>query len=138
MTPPRASRGRLTSIVGCEQFFFWCVPRVCLPSTESKKDTPYPLIAIFSNRYIPRKSKPLRGEPLIKPHLAAMGQWCIPLPRLPDLAISESGMQEYDLDYDVQEVRLLDHVFKVTTVANEALPLEMLMQLQERRSGNAR
>lgn len=43
------------------------------------------------------------------------------------------GMQEYDLDYDVQEVRLLDHVFKVTTVANEALPLEMLMQLQERR-----
>eukprot|EP00903_Cladosiphon_okamuranus_P018670 g17184.t1 len=41
-------------------------------------------------------------------------------------------MQEYELDYDVQEVRLLDHVFKVTTVANEALPLEMLMQLQER------
>eukprot|EP00752_Nemacystus_decipiens_P003422 g3166.t1 len=41
-------------------------------------------------------------------------------------------MQEYELDYDVQEVRLLNHVFKVTTVANEALPLEMLMQLQER------
>lgn len=47
-------------------------------------------------------------------------------------------MEDYDLDYDVQEVRLLDHIFKVTTVANEALPLEMLMQLQERRSGNCR
>ena len=44
-------------------------------------------------------------------------------------------MQEYDLDYDVQEVRLLNYAFKVTTVANEALPIEMLMQLQERRSG---
>lgn len=42
-------------------------------------------------------------------------------------------MKDYDLDYDVQEVRLADHVFKVTTVANDALPIEMLMQLQERR-----
>lgn len=44
-----------------------------------------------------------------------------------------NGMEEYELDYDVQEVKLWDHVFKVTTVANEALPLEMLLSLQERR-----
>lgn len=42
-------------------------------------------------------------------------------------------MDDYELDYDVQEIRLLDHVFKVTTMSNEALPLEMLMQLQTRR-----
>ncbi|CAM9308158.1 unnamed protein product [Laminaria digitata] len=43
-------------------------------------------------------------------------------------------MEEYELDYDVQEVRLSEeHVFKVTTVANEALPLEMLLELETRR-----
>lgn len=42
-------------------------------------------------------------------------------------------MEDYELDYDVQEVRLGSHVFKVTTVANEALPLEMLLSLQTRR-----
>lgn len=42
-------------------------------------------------------------------------------------------MEDYELDYDVQDVRLWGHVFKVTTVANEALPLEMLLSLQERR-----
>ncbi|CAN0220367.1 unnamed protein product, partial [Hapterophycus canaliculatus] len=41
-------------------------------------------------------------------------------------------MEDYELDYDVQEVRLGDHVFQVTTVANDALPLEMLMNLQSR------
>ncbi|CAN0045515.1 unnamed protein product [Ectocarpus fasciculatus] len=41
-------------------------------------------------------------------------------------------MEDYELDYDVQEVRLGSHVFKVTTVANEALPLEMLLSLQTR------
>ncbi|CAN0121204.1 unnamed protein product [Discosporangium mesarthrocarpum] len=41
---------------------------------------------------------------------------------------------EYELDYDVQEVHLSDKlVFKVTTVANEALPLEMLLDLEEKR-----
>ncbi len=44
-------------------------------------------------------------------------------------------MDEYELDYDVQEVRLSGHVFKVTTMANDALPLEMLMQLQTHRFG---
>lgn len=44
------------------------------------------------------------------------------------------NMEEYELDYDVQEVRLSEeHVFKVTTVANEALPLEMLLDLETRR-----
>lgn len=44
------------------------------------------------------------------------------------------SMEEYELDYDVQEVRLSEeHVFKVTTVANEALPLEMLLDLETRR-----
>ncbi|CAN0118488.1 unnamed protein product [Ectocarpus sp. 12 AP-2014] len=41
-------------------------------------------------------------------------------------------MDDYELDYDVQEVRLGSHIFKVTTVANEALPLEMLLSLQTR------
>ncbi|CAM9678004.1 unnamed protein product [Scytosiphon promiscuus] len=41
-------------------------------------------------------------------------------------------MEDYELDYDVQDVRLGDHVFQVTTVANDALPLEMLMNLQSR------
>lgn len=43
-------------------------------------------------------------------------------------------MEEYELDYDIQEVRLSeDLVYKVTTVANEALPLEMLLALETRR-----
>lgn len=43
-------------------------------------------------------------------------------------------MEEFELDYDVQEVRLSkEHAFKVTTVANEALPLEMLLDLETRR-----
>ena len=43
-------------------------------------------------------------------------------------------MEAYELDYDVQEVRLSEeHAFKVTTVANEALPLEMLLDLETRR-----
>lgn len=43
-------------------------------------------------------------------------------------------MEDYELDYDVQEVRLSEeHIFKVTTVANEALPLEMLLDLETRR-----
>lgn len=57
-------------------------------------------------------------------------------PRSGDSGLTLGRMQDYELDYDVQEVRLSDYVFKVTTVANEALPLEMLMQLQERRSAN--
>lgn len=43
-------------------------------------------------------------------------------------------MEEFELDYDVQEVRLSEkHMFKVTTIANEALPLEMLLDLETRR-----
>lgn len=43
-------------------------------------------------------------------------------------------MEEYELDYDVEEVRLSqDLVYNVTTVANEALPLEMLLDLETRR-----
>ena len=45
-----------------------------------------------------------------------------------------ANMEECELDYDVQEMRLSEeHVFKVTTVANEALPLEMLLDLETRR-----
>lgn len=41
---------------------------------------------------------------------------------------------EFELEYDVQEVCLSKElVYKVTTVANEALPLEMLLQLESRR-----
>lgn len=41
---------------------------------------------------------------------------------------------EFELEYDIQELRLSeDLVYKVTTIANEALPLEMLLQLETRR-----
>lgn len=43
-------------------------------------------------------------------------------------------MEEFELEYDVQEVRLSkSFAYKVTTVANEALPLEMLLELETRR-----
>lgn len=73
----------------------------------------------------PEQNSKTRSLPLqLSVSVSVCRQFCICL-----------GMQDYDLDYDVQEVRLSEHIFKVTTVANDALPLEMLMQLQERRSG---
>lgn len=43
--------------------------------------------------------------------------------------------EEFELEYDIQELRLTkDLIYKVTTIANEALPLEMLLQLETRRS----
>ena len=43
-------------------------------------------------------------------------------------------MEGFELSYDVQEIRLSeDHVFRVTTVGDEALPLEMLLDLETKR-----
>lgn len=43
-------------------------------------------------------------------------------------------MKEFELNYDVQEIRLSeDHTFRVTTVGDEALPLELLLDLETRR-----
>lgn len=45
-----------------------------------------------------------------------------------------SRMEHYELDYDIQEVHLSqDFMYKITTVANEALPLELLLDLETRR-----
>lgn len=43
-------------------------------------------------------------------------------------------MEDFELDYDVQEVRFSEKfVYKVMTIANEALPLEMLLDLETRK-----
>lgn len=104
-------------------------PRVCLPGLPRVTSTLSHAFYILHDTGTCHQY----GEPTER---GAPGHTDHPAPPLRHLLLTSAvsaGMQEYDLDYDVQEVRLLNHVFKVTTVANEALPLEMLMQLQERR-----